>query len=128
MTDDPELRVATSVVDYIFRRLAVGYVTYEERQVLGVLTTEDRRQPTLHRFEEVVTASSSIVEDLSVDEVEGAGSALWGRPAGPAAVRPAPIPHLWEAGAPLCYECRLQIQRGGSCFAGPRCGTTSGRS
>src|SRR5207245_5678765 len=31
ITEDPELRIATSLVDYIFRRLAVDYLRYEER-------------------------------------------------------------------------------------------------
>ena len=39
MTDDPDLRIAQSLVDYIFRRLAVDYLGYEERVELGVLTS-----------------------------------------------------------------------------------------
>src|SRR6202011_1411858 len=58
MTDDPELRIATSLVDYIFRRLAVDYLPFEERAELGVLTTEERMQPTLPGVEELSTPSS----------------------------------------------------------------------
>ena len=47
MTDDPELRIAQSLVDYIFRRLAVDYLPLEERIELGVLTSAERTQPTL---------------------------------------------------------------------------------
>ena len=55
MTDDPELRIAQSLVDYIFRRLAVDYLPYEERVELGVLTSAERTQLTLPGVEEAVT-------------------------------------------------------------------------
>ena len=54
MTDDPDLRIATSILDYIFRRLAVDYLSFEERAELGILTTGERTQPTLPGVEETV--------------------------------------------------------------------------
>ena len=39
ITDDPELRIATSLIDYIFRRLALDYLSVEERTELGILST-----------------------------------------------------------------------------------------
>ncbi len=63
----PDLRIATSLVDYIFRRLAVDYLLLEERVELGVLSTSERMQPTLPGVEEVATTSSGVVE--SVDPV-----------------------------------------------------------
>ncbi len=47
ITDDPELRIATSLIDYIFRRLALDYLSVEERSELGILSTQERTQPTL---------------------------------------------------------------------------------
>ena len=47
MTDDPDLRIASSILDYIFRRLAVDYLSLEERLELNILTTGERTQPTL---------------------------------------------------------------------------------
>jgi ribonucleoside-diphosphate reductase alpha chain len=127
MTDDPELRIATSLVDYIFRRLAVDYLPIDERAELGVLTTEERMQPTLPGVEEEATPSSSIVEGIGLDQMEPRRPAL-----SPAAARPAPpagpAPHLRQADAPYCYQCGVQMQRAGSCFACPSCGTTSGCS
>ena len=38
---------ASSLVDYIFRRLAVEYLSLEERAELGILTIDERMQPTL---------------------------------------------------------------------------------
>jgi ribonucleoside-diphosphate reductase alpha chain len=120
MTDDPELRIAASLVDYIFRRLAVDYLPHEERVELGILTTGERLQPTLPGVEEVVTPSSSIVEarfdddDLPETSPARAGSRRTATPQ--------------SADAPYCYECGVQMQRAGSCFACPSCGTTSGCS
>ena len=121
MTDDPELRIATSLVDYIFRRLAVDYLPYEERAELGVLTTEERMQPTLPGVEEGATPSSSIVDDMGYDNLPAV------RTVAPTAHR-APAPQLRPADAPYCYQCGVQMQRAGSCFACPSCGTTSGCS
>src|SRR3954469_24423670 len=39
MTDDPDLRLASSIVDYIFRRMAVDYLSRAERAALGIFTT-----------------------------------------------------------------------------------------
>ena len=55
MTDDPDLRIASSILDYIFRRLAVDYLSLEERAELNILTTGERTQPTLPGVEETVT-------------------------------------------------------------------------
>jgi ribonucleoside-diphosphate reductase alpha chain len=62
ITDDPDLRIAASLVDYIFRRLAVDYLPVEERVELGVLSTSERMQPTLPGVEETATQSSGVVE------------------------------------------------------------------
>jgi len=67
ITDDPDLRIATSLVDYIFRRLAVDYLPYDERAELGILSTAERMQPTLPGVEETATPSSGVVEVESVD-------------------------------------------------------------
>ena len=42
ITDDPDIRMASSVIDYIFRRLALDHLTYDQRAELGILTTEER--------------------------------------------------------------------------------------
>ena len=55
MTDDPDIRFATSLVDYIFRRLAVEYMPFDERRDLGILTIDERSEPTLPGVEEATT-------------------------------------------------------------------------
>jgi ribonucleoside-diphosphate reductase alpha chain len=103
MTDDPELRIASSVVDYIFRRLAIDYLPKEERVELGILTTGERLQPTLPGVEEATTPDEPVV-DMRV------------------------VPAAAHSDAPYCYQCGVQMQRAGSCHACPSCGTTSGCS
>jgi ribonucleoside-diphosphate reductase alpha chain len=122
MTDDPELRIAQSLVDYIFRRLAVDYLGYEERMELGVLTSAERTQLTLPGVEEAATLSSPVVE---VDPLES--DRLAGRPVRPPTPRPAARPVV-ESDAPYCFQCGVQMIRSGSCHACPSCGTTSGCS
>ena len=47
MTDDPDIRFATSLMDYLFRKLAILYLSPEERAELGIHTVAERTQPTL---------------------------------------------------------------------------------
>ena len=42
MTDDPDIRMAQSIVDYIFRRLALDYLPFETRAAMGIHTAEER--------------------------------------------------------------------------------------
>ncbi|MBV9950562.1 MAG: vitamin B12-dependent ribonucleotide reductase [Acidimicrobiia bacterium] len=150
MTDDPEIRIATSLLDYIFRRLAVDYMSFEERAELGILTTRERTQPTLPGVEESVTdsrqgdAPSDPKSIPSVTELVASMEAAVTddppqqrslldragvtdeRPAKPnPAVQPAKHQH---ADAPYCMQCGVQMIRAGSCHACPSCGSTSGCS
>ena len=128
ITDDPDLRIATSLVDYIFRRLAVDYLTRQEREDLGVLSTQERLQPTLPGVEEAATPDEDLVEDAGVSTVPTTGVADRGvvRTATPAG--DGPLPRVEQRDAPLCYQCGMVMQRAGSCYVCTSCGTTSGCS
>jgi ribonucleoside-diphosphate reductase alpha chain len=146
ITDDPDLRIATSLVDYIFRRLAVDYLPREERAELGVLSTAERMQPTLPGVEETATESTGIVEVEGIDPVTATvldGSAMEGGttghlvregvPATPGAATAAPrvdqpLARMEPRDAPYCYQCGNAMQRAGSCYVCGSCGTTSGCS
>ncbi|MEY3512456.1 MAG: hypothetical protein RL486_1121, partial [Actinomycetota bacterium] len=52
MTDDPDIRIANSLMDYLFRRMAIEYLSPEERAELNILTTSERMQPTLPGVDE----------------------------------------------------------------------------
>ena len=51
MTDDPDVRIATSVMDYLFRRLALDYLPYEKREQLGVFSAEERTAQVAESYE-----------------------------------------------------------------------------
>ncbi|MDA8025592.1 MAG: vitamin B12-dependent ribonucleotide reductase [Actinomycetota bacterium] len=118
MTDDPELRIASSLVDYIFRRLAIDYLSESDRADLGVLTTDERLQPTLFAPQSDETLSEAVDEAGYAPEVrvEIKGSS----------VETSPIPQASDA--PYCYSCGNAMQRAGSCFVCSACGSTSGCS
>jgi len=42
MTDDQDIRTASSVMDYIFRRLALDFLPHESRAELGILSAGER--------------------------------------------------------------------------------------
>jgi ribonucleoside-diphosphate reductase alpha chain len=132
ITDDPDLRIATSLVDYIFRRLAVDYLPLEERAELGILSTAERMQPTLPGVEETATPSSGIVEAEAIDPGVTLATET-GAPVAPNAARPgapadAPLARAEQRDAPYCYQCGNAMQRAGSCYVCSSCGTTSGCS
>ena len=59
MTDDPDIRFASSIMDYLFRRLALEYLTYDERAELGIYSIDERMQPTLPGVDEASIATST---------------------------------------------------------------------
>jgi ribonucleoside-diphosphate reductase alpha chain len=121
MTDDPDIRFASSLIDYIFRRLAVDYLSKEERAELGILTIDERTQPTLPGVEESITETVQ-GQDVTPDPVsiESASSLV-----DAAAVESASTSSI---DAPMCMTCGVQMIRAGSCHACPACGSTSGCS
>jgi ribonucleoside-diphosphate reductase alpha chain len=127
MTDDSEIRIATSLVDYLFRKLALRYLTPAERAELGIFSVEERLQPTLPGVEETVVETRQGSE-LPADppSIESA-SALAGLEAPSAASVPQPLA-VKAHDAPMCMQCGVQMMRAGSCHACPSCGTTSGCS
>jgi hypothetical protein len=143
ITDDPEIRLAASLVDYIFRRLAVEYLSFEERVDLGILTVGERSQPTLPGVEEAAAPPERSVDlappeaGLSLDLTDH-GRPAPPPPAAPPAAPPSAAPPGPQAAAvpegsrridaPYCYACGMEMQRAGSCYVCSSCGATSGCS
>jgi ribonucleoside-diphosphate reductase alpha chain len=115
MTDDAQLRIASSLVDYIFRRLALDYLSREEREDLGVLSTGERAQPTLPGVEEQATVTVGI-EPSPVPRQAPTTSPV------------TPASRTEPRDAPYCYSCGNVMQRAGSCYVCSSCGSTSGCS
>jgi ribonucleoside-diphosphate reductase alpha chain len=129
ITDDAELRIASSLVDYIFRRMALDYLSVEERTNLGVLSSAERTQPTLPGVEEQATQSVGLVDDLvhggpAVAEVPGLTTSAVSH----SAPADRPLARAEQRDAPFCYNCGNHMQRAGSCYVCGSCGTTSGCS
>jgi ribonucleoside-diphosphate reductase alpha chain len=116
MTDDPDIRIATSLVDYIFRKLAVEYLSYEERAEIGVLTTGERMQPTLPGVEEAITSNEPMRDELPLADQP------------PSAALPPQLRGSGTHEVVICHVCGDIMQRAGSCHACPSCGATSGCS
>jgi ribonucleoside-diphosphate reductase alpha chain len=112
MTNDPDIRIATSIIDYIFRRLALDYLPVEKREALGIRSIEERK----------VTAQAEAAAKSSANGAVAAPTAQ------PIEVVERPKRGAQAADAPLCYSCGSQMQPAGSCYVCPSCGSTSGCS
>ena len=133
MTDDPEIRFASSVMDYLFRKLAMEYMTYDERAELSIFSVSERMQPTLPGMEETLVETSSGSEMVADPKsLPSAGDLADQLSAGVAT--PVPLDNTPAAGvirqsdAPMCMQCGVAMIRAGACHACPSCGTTSGCS
>ncbi|HTH06542.1 MAG TPA: vitamin B12-dependent ribonucleotide reductase, partial [Ilumatobacteraceae bacterium] len=133
MTDDPDVRFAGSIMDYLFRRLALEYLTYDERAELGIFTIAERTQPTLPGVEEAVIETlqgSEIVPDPKT--LPSAAELVAGLESGaitPTVEDNTPARGVVRASdSPMCMQCGVHMVRAGSCHACPSCGNTSGCS
>ncbi|MGD0602220.1 MAG: vitamin B12-dependent ribonucleotide reductase [Streptosporangiaceae bacterium] len=149
LTDDPDIRIASSVMDYIFRRLALDHLSHDERAELGILSAAERAAEVAGHGPGDPIDPAELVEE--VDPIELAQSAAVEQPhhhaerpvvhaAPPAqpAAAPFPAPHssteLIEAhqgrtaDAPLCLTCGTKMRPAGSCYVCEGCGSTSGCS
>ena len=69
LTDDPDIRMSQSIMDYVFRRLALDYMDFETRSFMGIHTADERtRQLETGSYAAPVDSESD--EEVS-DELEG---------------------------------------------------------
>ena len=134
MTDDPDIRIASSIMDYLFRRLGLEYLSYDERAELGIFSRDERIQPTLPGVEETAVETAMGTEmapdPKSVPSVSELVTQieLGIAPTAPISDHSAPAGIRRNMDAPMCMQCGVQMQRAGSCHACPSCGSTSGCS
>ena len=150
MTDDPDIRIASSVMDYIFRRLALDHLPYEQRADLGILSATERAAQLAGQdpatlgddVDPIELAQSAAVENNPYTERAVAPPQPQPAPAAPSAPSAAPTPssaphstaELIEAqqgrtaDAPLCLTCGTKMRPAGSCYVCEGCGSTSGCS
>jgi ribonucleoside-diphosphate reductase alpha chain len=107
ITNDPDIRFASSLVDYIFRRLALEYLPDEKRTGLGIQSVDERKEYANGQAD----IDSGQARLIPVSEVA-----------------PAESPGARVLDAPLCYACGSKMQPAGSCYVCNSCGSTSGCS
>jgi ribonucleoside-diphosphate reductase alpha chain len=133
LTDDKDIRMAKSLMDYIFRRLALDYLPYETRSALGIHSTDERTAeldansnygapaavesaaPAVEAEAEPVLSITQSVEITTKKEVHSSAELfelLQGK----------------ESDAPLCFNCGIKMRPSGSCHVCEGCGSTSGCS
>ncbi len=127
MTDDPDIRIASSLMDYLFRRLAVMYMSPAERAAMGIFTTGERTQPTLPGVEEQATETVQGYE-LPPDPPSSVSASQSDAAVAPGTAEGALGGALSDGGAPFCMLCGVTMQRAGSCYVCADCGATSGCS
>ncbi|MEU6741112.1 vitamin B12-dependent ribonucleotide reductase [Streptosporangium sandarakinum] len=135
MTDDPDIRMAASVMDYIFRRLALDYLPYDERAALGIFSASERaaqqrgEDPAALHTAEVIAelATSAPIEQARSGEDAGAAEAPAAE-TGPERGGSLESHQGRTADAPLCLTCGTKMRPAGSCYVCEGCGSTSGCS
>ena len=113
MTDDPDIRFATSLVDYIFRRLAVEYLPYEERREHGHPHGGRAHAADAARRRGGDDADEPIDAELPLEDRAPSASVI---DAGVGSRRSTPGTHVMRGVARrvLCHVCGDIMQRAGS--------------
>jgi len=145
LTDDPDVRMSQSIMDYIFRRLALDYLPFEQREGMGIFSADERQryletgsyEPLI---EEIGSPSELIDDDVVVEQralasVVETTEADAGTEAPQAEIKEAHTSaELFEkitgtaVDSPLCMTCGTKMRPAGSCYVCEGCGSTSGCS
>ncbi|MFD6098501.1 LAGLIDADG family homing endonuclease [Nocardiopsis flavescens] len=129
MTDDPDIRMAQSVMDYIFRRLALDHLSYEERAALGVLSVDERRAQLAGEDPAQVAAQVESYAQSAPTGADGERAAPSAPPEGAhSTAEVVESTQGFVADAPLCVTCGTKMRPAGSCYVCEGCGSTSGCS
>jgi ribonucleoside-diphosphate reductase alpha chain len=136
MTDDADIRMAQSMMDYIFRRLALDYLPFEQRSAMGLYTAAERQAALDNGGEYVAPVAAA---DIPKAVAAVAAPAVASKPvavkieAAPLAATIGSSSDLLESmgiksDAPLCMTCGVKMRMSGACFVCEGCGNTSGCS
>ncbi|WP_183094372.1 vitamin B12-dependent ribonucleotide reductase [Nocardioides stalactiti] len=144
LTDDPDVRMSQSIMDYIFRRLALDYLDFDARSALGIYSAEERQRHletgSYEPIEETGSAAELIEQPVVVRgtaapaEPEVAEAEIVIGDKSPAAPKARTSAELLEqitghaVDSPLCMTCGTKMRPAGSCYVCEGCGSTSGCS
>lgn len=107
MTNDKDVRMASSVMDYVFRRIALDYMDKEMRDSLNIISTSER----------VTLLDKRELDDEKVKNLSEKEDSFKG------------LSNLRISNdSPMCFSCGVHMQRSGACHVCPNCGSTSGCS
>jgi ribonucleoside-diphosphate reductase alpha chain len=154
LTDDPDIRMAQSIMDYVFRRLALDYMDFDTRSYMGIHTAQERARE-LETGSYAPTSSDSGADDEEAEnEIEAYSQSVSMKPVAKAPTEAAEVrsgagaasakviaegdvhssAELMEkfqgkaADAPMCMTCGTKMRPAGSCYVCEGCGSTSGCS
>src|SRR6476620_5565402 len=141
MTDDPDVRMAQSLMDYVFRRLALDSLDFETGSYEAIEASDDEDEDELAEELETLQQSTPVAKKETKPEpkAEKAGEVEVKFGAGAASAREASgdvhsSAELLEkfggitADAPICMTCGTKMRPAGSCYVCEGCGSTSGCS
>ncbi len=120
MTNDPDIRFASSLLDYTFRRLALDNLSEETREGLGIRSISERKETAL------AEATQKLGELQAGESQEEARRVESGQLSRSIDITDKQSARVLDA--PLCYSCGSKMQPAGSCYVCPSCGSTSGCS
>ncbi len=135
LTDDADIRMAQSVMDYIFRRLALDFLSFDARSALGIYSADERTRQLetgVYTATELETAADTGVADVEVQSLSQSAPVV--------EIKPAPMGEVHSSAelmeritgkasdAPMCFTCGIKMRPSGSCYACEGCGSTSGCS
>jgi ribonucleoside-diphosphate reductase alpha chain len=136
MTDDKDIRIAKSLMDYIFRRLALDYLPFETRSALGIFSAAERSAsldantgsyPALSDLPEVIEIPNPVAAP-AVQAVSNAVEVEITRKEVHSSAELFELLQGKESDAPLCFNCGIKMRPSGSCHVCEGCGSTSGCS
>jgi ribonucleoside-diphosphate reductase alpha chain len=142
MTDDQDIRMAQSMMDYIFRRLALDYLPFEQRSAMGLYTAAERAAALDNggEYAPVAAAGTPLVPKAQATVAPVAAPAVAPSKKADVKIEAAPLAatigsssDLLESmgiksDAPLCMTCGVKMRMSGACFVCEGCGNTSGCS
>jgi ribonucleoside-diphosphate reductase alpha chain len=114
-TKNPEIPIAKSLIDYIFRFLGAQFLEAEQKAAVGLV----EREPAPRAVEVADTPATPLVTRPVAQPIGFTPSAT--QPLTPIAFSP-------QADAPSCPDCGSIMVRNGACYKCLNCGATSGCS
>jgi ribonucleoside-diphosphate reductase alpha chain len=132
-SNNPEIPIAKSIVDYIFRWLASKFLSRDAQQAIGVHAKDEGPSSLTDNRAPGGRPGASPGAPLPISLVPGPAGSPAGR--GPSSVGaavhdPARAPFAFrpDEDAPPCPDCGSIMVRNGACYKCLNCGATSGCS